>query len=245
MLMRPWNLQVMHGFQGWAMKVVRRFDSWQHMGWLVLFWPVLGQANGRELSLRAVSMHELAIVRHPHLDVAPQKWPSVYVPRFGLHATYHVLRQAGLGFGIEAGLPRRVLSQGVSYRGAERANLWADYHDILLPVLLEGYLQNGSNWSWSATLAMGLALTHWQDAAAYLAGEPDRQLPLERQDVWTSAWFGRLAVGPIWRASDNFALRFGGSVGCKQHADLHVGLFLEAGFAFGAGPGLNHLLSRY
>ena len=69
------------------MKVVRRFDSWQHMGWLVLFWPVLGQANGRELSLRAVSMHELAIVRHPHLDVAPQKWPNVYVPQFGLHAT--------------------------------------------------------------------------------------------------------------------------------------------------------------
>jgi hypothetical protein len=181
-------------------------------------------------------MHELAVLRHPGLDATPRTLPKVYLPRFGLHATYSLSHQFGLGAGVEVGLPRQVVSRRVAYRGVEQMNLLANYYDVLLPLLLEAHSQGGSDWGWRASLATGLALSQWQDTAALVPDIPGHTVAFEAQNLWSAAWFGRLAAGPVWRPHDAFALHFGASVGCKQNADIHLGVFVEGGFVVGAGP---------
>ena len=198
-------------------------------------WPAFGRATGGELSLRALSGHEFAILRHPKIETNPPRWPSVYLPRFGVHATYYVSQRIALGLGVEASLPRKLLSRGVGYEGVQHTDLVSNYHDIFLPLLLEGHLHNGSDWSWKATLAGGLALSHWQDVTALQPGDASESAPFKNKDFWAANWFGRLALGPVWRPNDAFALSFGAEVGYKYNTDLHLGVFLSGNFIIGVG----------
>jgi hypothetical protein len=74
-------------------------------------------------------------------------------------------------------------------------DLTASYDDILLPVLLETSLANGSDWRWGAGIATGLAVTRRQDTALHLAVNDGRQAFYKPPATWAAPWFGRINMG--------------------------------------------------
>jgi opacity protein-like surface antigen len=103
----------------------------------------------------------------------------------------------------------------------------------MLPFLIETHLQDGPNSSWRVSLATGLALMHWRYIEPVGCYMHSRKGAFEEKNLWSAAWFGRLAAGPEWRLHDHFSLHVGASVGCKHNNDLHFGVFIEGSSVVG------------
>lgn len=181
-------------------------------------------ANARDMQLRVVSGHEIGIVRHPAQTPEPAAWPKVYLPRFGVNYLYGVSRGLNIGAGLELSLARTLATHATGYQGLSPVDVTATYHDILMPLILETRLSDGSAWAWLAELSTGLAISHWHDKTVRPVGAAN-DLPFVRGDLWRYAWFGRVSLAREWRPNNAFGLRIGALAGVKSQGDLHFGLF--------------------
>lgn len=188
--------------------------------------PLSARAEHGDMQLRVLSGHEIGIVRHPAFNPQPGSWPKVYLPRFGVNYIYGISRNFAIGAGLEASLQRTFSTGNIGYQSLSPATLNAAYNDILIPLILETRLNDGSEWSWLAELSTGLAVMHWNDNSLRAPGSA-ADLPFLKGDLWRFAWFGRVSIAREWRPNAHFGLRIGALAGVKGQGDLHFGLFVS------------------
>lgn len=184
------------------------------------------RAEPGDMQIRFVSGHEIGVLRHPNLDYQPASWPKVYLPRLGIHYLYEMTGNLVLGAGIEASLQRNLSTTNIGYEHFYPANLQAAYNDILIPLILQTRLNDGSDWSWLAEVSTGLASFRWHDSTLRAPGQ-SIELPLRAEPLWRFAWFGRVSIAREWRPNANFGLHCGALAGVKSQGDLHLGLFVS------------------